>query len=273
MSKKSSIVPRGALPQHVAIIMDGNGRWASARNLDRLAGHRRGADVVRDITTFARELEIQHLTLYSFSSQNWRRPPREVAGLMQLLEEYCEGERQTLIDNQVRLETIGELERLPATTREALVKLKADTAHHQMMTLTLAIDYGSREELLRATQHIAQKVASGELEAMEINESTIRQHLYRNFPDPDLLIRTSGELRISNFLLWQLAYTELYFTDVLWPDFCRADFTAALHSFASRKRRYGALQEKGPESDLLCGPKSVPQPNQDLEPLGKVGSC
>ncbi|MEZ4271472.1 MAG: isoprenyl transferase [Myxococcota bacterium] len=237
--------PPRVRPSHVAIIMDGNGRWAGARDLARIEGHRRGADVVRDITTFARELEISYLTLYSFSAQNWCRPVEEVAGLMQLLEEYCDTERDTLMKNNIRLATIGELERLPPSTRYAVESLKRDTAANTMMTLTLAIDYGSREEMVIAVKRLLRDVASGQQSVDAVNESTLRQYFYApQMPDPDLVIRTSGEQRISNFLLWQIAYAELCFSEVLWPDFNREHFVAALHAFARRQRRYGATQEQ-----------------------------
>ena len=232
-------------PQHVAIIMDGNGRWATDRQQPRLEGHRKGADVVRDLTTFARELGIGHLTLYSFSRQNWRRPPTEVAGLMLLLEDYCASEHETLMKHQIRLKTIGELSRLPASTRRALQKAVDATAGNRMMTLTLAVDYGGREELVGAVKRLALDLRSKRLHAENIDESAISSRLDTAFmPDPDLLIRTSGELRISNFLLWQLAYAELHFTDVCWPDFTRAHFTHALWDFARRERRFGATAEQ-----------------------------
>ncbi len=223
--------------------MDGNGRWAQSRRLERLEGHRKGADVVRDITTFARELEIPYLTLYSFSVQNWRRPSREVAGLMELLEKYCVDERDTLMKNDIRLSTIGRLDRLPPSTRRALEAMKAESAGNRKMTLTLAVDYGGREELVGAVQQIARQGVAPEA----IDEALIASRLYTSeLPDPDLVIRTSGEVRVSNFLLWQIAYAELYFTDVLWPDFKREHFTAALRDYAERQRRYGAVDESEP---------------------------
>lgn len=230
-------------PSHVAVIMDGNGRWAAQRNLPRLEGHRRGADVVREITTFARELEIPYLTLYSFSVQNWRRPPEEVAGLFRLLEDYCSQERDTLMDNQIRLATIGDLDRLPQSTRDAVNGLKEETKNNRMMTLTLAVDYGAREEMISAARRIARAVEQGSLRSDAIDESKLKSFLYtHDMPDPDLLVRTSGELRLSNFLLWQAAYAELYFTEVHWPDFTRADFTAALDAYAQRARRFGGIE-------------------------------
>ena len=228
------------LPQHVAIIMDGNGRWACDHGLPRLEGHRRGADVVREITTFARELGIGFLTLYSFSRQNWRRPALEVAGLMALLEDFCGHERQTLMQHEIRLTTIGDISRLPHSTRTALTRLMQQTASNQQMTLCLAIDYGGREEILAAVNKLAADVAHGLRGSAAIDEGTFSEALQTHaLPDPDLLIRTSGEQRISNFLLWQLAYAELHFSEARWPEFTRQHFTQALHDYARRERRFG----------------------------------
>lgn len=226
--------------RHVAIIMDGNGRWAEERGLPRIEGHRRGARVVRDITTYARELGLDYLTLYSFSRQNWRRPPLEVAGLMGLLREYCEGERQTLMDNEIKLTTIGDTSRLPPKTRGALLKLCEDTRRNDKMTLCLALDYGGREEIVGAVRQLAAEVASQRLHPEDVTEATIQARLdTAQMPDPDLLLRTSGECRISNFLLWQLAYAELHFSQVRWPDFSREHFLSALGDYAQRQRRFG----------------------------------
>ncbi len=229
-------------PRHVAVIMDGNGRWAAEQSLPRLEGHRRGADVVRDITTFARELELRCLTLFSFSAQNWRRPPQEVAGLMLLLEEYCEQELPTLMENDIRLNVIGTLERFPDSTRRAVHDTMNQTATNRSMTLTLALDYGGREEMVAATQRLARDVAAGRLDPNDVDEDAISSRLdTAGLPDPDLIIRTSGEHRISNFLLFQLAYAELHFTTVRWPDFQRSDFAAALMEYAGRDRRFGGV--------------------------------
>jgi len=237
-------------PSHVAIIMDGNGRWASERGLPRLEGHRRGADVVRDITTFSRELGIRYLTLYSFSVQNWRRPAAEVAGLMDLLRDYCTRERATLMDNEIRLNTIGELSRLPDATREAITKLVDETAGNHAMTLTLALDYGGREEIVMAVRRLALEVKAKRLSPDAIDEGAINARLYTALmPDPDLVIRTSGEMRVSNFLLWQIAYAELHFAPVLWPDFTRQNFQAALNDFEERERRYGGVSGELNEGD------------------------
>ena len=239
-------VPQG-YPEHVAIIMDGNGRWAQERGERRLEGHRRGADVVRDITTCARELGIRYLTLYSFSRQNWRRPASEVAGLMTLLEDYCRCERDLLMRNEIRLVTIGDLNRLPNSTRRALENLAEETRNNAMMTMCLALDYGGREEIVGAVRRLAIDVQAQRLAPGAIDEAMIAARLdTAAMPDPDLLIRTSGERRVSNFLLWQLAYAELYFTKVRWPDFGRSHFAQALDDFAQRQRRFGATGDDVP---------------------------
>ena len=223
--------------------MDGNGRWAQELGLPRLEGHRRGAQVVRDITTFARELGISYLTLFSFSRQNWRRPADEVGGLMGLLEDYCRRERETLMRHEIRLRTIGQVARLPVSTRRALTTLAEQTADNRRMTLCLAVDYGAREEMVAAARRVAESVQRGALAPESIDEAAVADHLDTSgMPDPDLLIRTSGERRISNFLLWQLAYAELYFTPTCWPDFGRRDFAAALCDFAARERRFGGTR-------------------------------
>lgn len=241
-------------PRHVAVIMDGNGRWAADHNLPRLEGHRRGADVVRDITTFARELQIPYLTLYSFSRQNWRRPADEVAGLMALLEDYCARELATLMKNQIRLVTIGDTTRIPASTRQALTNLAAATANNRMMTLCLAVDYGGREEIVSAARRLVQDVQERRLNLEDIDEDTVSRRLdTAAMPDPDLLIRTSGERRVSNFLLWQLAYSEMHFTAARWPEFGRKHFVTALQDFATRQRRYGGTENlsKNPALSLV----------------------
>jgi len=205
--------------------------------LHRIEGHRQGANVVRDLTTYCRELEIGYLTLYSFSTENWRRPPLEVAGLMQLLEDYCAKERDTLMKHEIRLSLIGRSDRLPASTRQALESRIETTQYNNKMTLTLAIDYGSHEEIARAVTRLL--AAHPELKTIESHQ--IAQYLdTASLPLPDVLIRTSGEQRVSNFLLWQIAYAELCFTNVRWPDFTRAEFMACLKEFAKRDRRFGA---------------------------------
>jgi undecaprenyl diphosphate synthase len=248
---KARPADQAALPRHVAIIMDGNGRWAQERGDQRLAGHRAGAKTVREITTYCRELNIRYLTLYAFSSENWGRPEREVGGLMELLRDYLTEERRTLLDNDIELRTIGNTDRLPMFVRAVLAGVTSATRGLSGMRLTLALSYGSRDELLRATKAIARDVASGALQIDAINEDAVRARLDApDLPDPDLLIRTSGEMRISNFMLWQLAYTELFITPVAWPDFTRAQLDEALAAYAKRQRRFGLTsgQLSGQES-------------------------
>ncbi len=229
-----------AVPRHVGIIMDGNGRWAEMRGLPRLEGHREGSASVREVTRTARRVGLSALTLYAFSSQNWARPADEVAGLMDLLREYLQSERAELLDNGIRLNTIGEAEKLPRYVREPLERLKADSAHNQGMVLTLALSYGGREELIHATRQIAQAVANGQLDPARIGENDIESRLWTNgLPPLDLMVRTSGEFRVSNFLLWQMAYAELYFADVLWPDFRTEAFLRCLAHYQQRERRFG----------------------------------
>ncbi len=239
------------LPRHVAIIMDGNGRFAEERGQKRLEGHRAGARSVREITTYARELGVRYLTLYAFSTENWARPGDEVSGLMDLLREYLSEEKQTLLDNDIELRTIGETQKLPLPVRVLLDDVMGATRGLSGMRLTLALSYGSRDEILRAVRSLAVAVDRGELDPDEIGAAQLEQRLFtHDLPDPDLLIRTSGEQRISNFLLWQLAYAELYFTDVSWPAFTRASFDEALLAYRKRQRRFGltgAQVSKGAE--------------------------
>ncbi|MEW5848523.1 MAG: isoprenyl transferase [Myxococcota bacterium] len=237
--------PPGPLPAHVAIIMDGNGRWAQQRGALRLVGHREGARSVRRITTYAREIGIRYLTLYAFSSENWQRPEPEVAGLMMLLRDYLLEERATILDNNIRLTTIGNTDSLPAFVQDPLVELMRDSSECDGMTLTLALSYGGRQELVRACQSLAASVARGELKPESITAETLANRLdTAGMPDPDLLIRTSGEMRVSNFMLWQLAYAELYVTETLWPDFDEEAFNTALAAYQRRSRRFGLTGEQ-----------------------------
>jgi undecaprenyl diphosphate synthase len=232
--------PASGVPKHVAIIMDGNGRWAEARGLPRIAGHEAGAESVREITRACREAGVQALTLYSFSTENWKRPPEEVAALMALLARYLVQERSEILENGVQLRTIGQTERLPLAVRAALKELSFASRNNRGMTLTLALSYGGRAEIVEAAQSLARKAAAGRLRPDAIDESAFAAELgTAGLPDPDLMIRTSGELRLSNFLLWQLAYAELYVTDTHWPDFRRAELVRAFESFKRRERRYG----------------------------------
>ncbi len=231
-----------ALPTHVAIIMDGNGRWAAQRNLPRVEGHRRGAESVRAVLRCASKLGIQHLTLYAFSVENWNRPKEEVNTLMKFLARYLKTEQQEMNQNNVRLRAIGQLDRLPKFVREQLDATIASLDQNTGTTLNLALSYGARTELVDAARAIATKAQSGEMAPADIDEQTLSDHLYTaGMPDPDLLIRTSGEMRVSNFLLWQISYAELVVTERLWPDFGEADFRAALEEFAARDRRFGKV--------------------------------
>jgi undecaprenyl diphosphate synthase len=233
------------LPRHVAIIMDGNGRWARQRGRPRLDGHRQGAESVRDVTRAAREIGIEALTLYAFSAQNWQRPPDEVVGLMELLLKFVHQERAEILDNHIRLRAVGEIERLPDFVRAPLEELCRVSREHRGMVLCLALSYGGREALVHAMRHLAAESVAGRLRPETIDETAVDEALWtRGLPPVDLLIRTSGEQRLSNFLLWEAAYAELYFTDVLWPDFDRRHFIAALEDFGRRERRYGLVPEQ-----------------------------
>jgi undecaprenyl diphosphate synthase len=238
----SNIVPPpDASPRHIAIIMDGNGRWAQARGLPRIAGHRRGAEAVRRTLTAAGELGIPYLTLFGFSSENWKRPIAEVDDLMGLLRHYLRGEIAELHRNGVRLRVIGERGRLSADIVTLITNAEALTRDNAGVNLTIALSYGGRAEIIAAMRALAAKAAAGALRPEQIDEATVADHLFTaDIPDPDLLIRTSGEQRISNFLLWQCAYAELVFTKTLWPDFGRADLEAAIADYGCRDRRYGA---------------------------------
>ncbi len=233
--------PRERLPRHVGIIMDGNGRWARARGLPREDGHDRGADSVRTVVRAARKVGIEALTLFAFSSQNWDRPPEEVFHLMELLRRYLVQERAEILDNGIRLVTVGEAERLPPLVRDPLGELMAASAHNRDMILCLALSYGGREMLTKAVREMCRAVAAGRLDPESVEVATVETYLEsaRLLPPLDLLIRTSGEHRISNFFLWETAYAELYFTDKQWPEFDRDDLMAALADFARRERRFG----------------------------------
>jgi undecaprenyl diphosphate synthase len=228
------------VPVHVAIIMDGNGRWAEQRKRPRLFGHKAGVDSVRAVVETAREEGVRYLTLYAFSTENWQRPPLEVTGLMGLLKTYLKGELATMLKNDIRMECIGDQGRLPEDVADLLHETIAKTAHCKAMQLNLALNYGGRLEMVRAVQQIAAQCREGALDPLEVDETTISSALYTSGqPDPDLLIRTGGERRLSNFLLWQASYAELYFTSTMWPDFRRDQFLEALSSFSDRQRRFG----------------------------------
>jgi len=232
------------IPEHVAIIMDGNGRWARAHGLDRLEGHWRGYRTLKRIVYAADEQGVRYLTVYGFSTENWRRPDREVDGLMQLMLTAIRAEIDELMDNGIRVRIIGRLHELPEELEQEFLSAMARTSHNTRMTFTLAINYGGRLEIVDAVRAIATEVASGSLHPDAINAETISAHLYApDMPDPDLLIRTAGEMRLSNYLLWQSAYSELWVTPTLWPDFTPEDFSVAVADYQKRIRRFGAVVE------------------------------
>jgi len=236
---------QGTVPDHVAIIMDGNGRWAHRRDMPRIRGHRAGADSVRSIVEASRYLGLDVLTLYAFSSENWNRPDDEVTGLMTLFDVYIDKERQRLVDNEIRLQVIGNRTKLPEALDESIAELEEETAEFGQMLLQVAVSYGAREEILQATRRIAAEARDGTVDPGELDESQFREYLYtEGQPDPDLLIRTSGEKRLSNFLLWQLAYSEFCFVETLWPDFDEHEFVDVLRTFDDRERRFGKTAEQ-----------------------------
>ncbi len=233
---------KNTLPAHVAIIMDGNGRWAKQRHLPRVEGHRQGVESVRTVIRTAGEIGIKYLTLYAFSAENWNRPKDEVDALMQYLARYLKTEVHELNRSKVRLEAIGQIYRLPEYVQQQLEKTKAALAHNNGLTLILALSYGGRIEIVEAARKIAEKVRQGLIEPGEITPELFAQHLYTgHWPDPDLLIRTSGELRVSNFLLWQISYAEFVVVPTLWPEFRKPQFLAAIEEYAQRHRRFGGL--------------------------------
>ncbi len=232
----------GAVPRHVAIIMDGNGRWARERHLPRALGHRNGMKSVREAVEGSIQAGLEVLSLFAFSQENWQRPVTEVTALMSLLEEYIEREKAELVANGVRVRVLGDLERLSPAARDAVDSVVNATASNDRLTVQLFISYGARAELVRAARRLAEAAVAGRLDPADIDDDAFRAQLYTNgSPDPDLLIRTSGEQRISNFMLWQLAYTELHIIPVLWPDFTRRDLFAAILEYQSRERRFGKV--------------------------------
>lgn len=229
-------------PQHVAIIMDGNGRWAKARNMPRAMGHRQGAETLKKLLGHCLELNIKHLTLYAFSSENWGRPATEVNDLMGLLQLYIEKEAKLLIENKIRLRVIGDTSLLDEKLQGRIQKVVDKTAQFDTLHLTIALSYGSRQEIAHSVRELAENAANGIINLSDITEETIANHLYtRDLPDPDLLIRTGGEQRLSNFLLWQCAYTELYFTETYWPEFTGEHLREAIDAYQRRERRYGTV--------------------------------
>lgn len=240
-----------AVPQHVAVILDGNGRWAKRRGMPRNYGHTAGAKNVEPICRAAYELGIKYLTFYAFSTENWNRPKSEVDALMKLLENYLKNCIQTADKNDMRVRVIGDLSRLTQELRDRIAALEEASAHNGGLNLTIAINYGSRDEMLRAVRRIAAECADGKLAPEEIDEARFAACLdTHDLPDPDLLIRTSGEQRLSNYLLWQLAYAEFYFTDVLWPDFSKKDLKEAVAAYSRRDRRYGGVKKDTEEEHV-----------------------
>ena len=245
MPDKSNITTLKPLPRHVAIIMDGNGRWARRRYMPRIMGHRQGARTVKEIVTAARELNIPYLTLYAFSKENWSRPAEEVNGLMDLLYEYLQKELDELLGKRIRLRAIGEIEALPDRVHDLLMETMEKTSRNYEMQLILALSYGGRSEIIEAAQRFARKCLKGEMNPEDLDEASFRSFLYAgDIPDPDLIIRTSGEKRLSNFLLFQAAYAELYITSTLWPDFEKKEFLKALNDYRRRERRFGMTSDQ-----------------------------
>jgi len=240
-----NIVLSGHIPDHIAIIMDGNGRWARERSLPRIAGHREGINSVREITRLCGEIEVKHLTLYTFSTENWQRPKTEVSALMTLLLKTINKEIKELHKNNVKFTVIGDLTMFPRSTKNGLQDGIALTQDNRGLNLCLALNYGSRQEMIDAIQNLASKVQSGEMGPEEINEAIFSDALYtKGIPDPDLLIRTSGECRLSNFLLWQSAYTEIFMTEKYWPEFREDQLMDAIHDYQLRERRFGKISEQ-----------------------------
>jgi undecaprenyl diphosphate synthase len=233
------------LPQHVAIIMDGNGRWAKQRGMNRIRGHEEGTKSVRTIVRATRELGVPWLTLYAFSEENWRRPKYEVKALMVILKRFLKSELREMLDNGICFQAIGRLHKLPKDVQKTLRETAEQTAHDRNMVLTLALSYGGRQEITDAARKMVERVEAGELRASDISEALVSEHLYTaNIPDPDLLIRTSGECRVSNFLLWQIAYAEIYVTPTYWPDFRKEQYVEALIEYQKRERRFGATGDQ-----------------------------
>ena len=232
------------LPKHVAAIMDGNGRWAKKRAMNRVRGHEEGTESVRVIVRTSRNIGIKYLTLYAFSEENWRRPRHEIAALMSILKRFLKSELPEMLENGIRLKAIGSIDKLPEDARKILASTIEKTAENEDMTLSLALSYGSRQEISRAVKKIAMKVQAGDIKVDDITEDIINENLYTaDIPEPDLLIRTSGEYRLSNFLLWQSAYTEIFVTPTLWPDFREEEYIKALADFQKRERRFGGTRD------------------------------
>jgi len=246
---EKSILDQGRVPRHVAIIMDGNGRWAQSRNLPRIMGHKAGSESAKDIVRTARELNMEVLTLYAFSTENWKRPAVEVQGLMTLLKAYLKSEVNNMLENNIALRCIGAIEGLPSDVQKVVHRAIRDTApktgEKPALILNLALNYGSRSEIVRAARIMATKCVSGQFDPEDFTEGLFASHLFTGgLPDPDLLIRTGGEARLSNFLLWQLSYAELYITETMWPDFREEGFLTAIRDYQARERRFGQTSEQ-----------------------------
>ncbi len=234
---------RSKLPSHLAVIMDGNGRWAKKRLLNRIMGHEKGADTVRMVVRTCREIGLSYLTLYAFSTENWQRPKTEVSALMSLLKRFLISERKEMVDNNIRFNVIGQIHRLPAEVVHEIEQSMAATAKNNGMGLNLALSYGGRAEILKAAREIAREAKAGSLDPEALSEEDISGHLYTaGMPDPELLIRTSGEMRVSNFMLWQIAYSEIHITPTLWPDFTQDELIRILKDFENRERRFGRVE-------------------------------
>ncbi|GAB6096566.1 isoprenyl transferase [Desulfatiferula olefinivorans] len=232
------------VPAHVAVIMDGNGRWAKKRLLNRVKGHEKGSETVRTIVRASREIGVRYLTLYAFSTENWGRPKAEVAALMSLLKKFIQSEKKQMMDNRIRLNALGRIDRLPDDVASALRGAMAETRNNDGMCLNLALSYGSRDEITGMVQTLARKVKDGEIDVTDIDEAMVSGHLFTaGMPDPDLMIRTSGEMRISNFLMWQLSYAEIYFSPTLWPDFSEEEYLGIIADYQNRDRRFGKVSE------------------------------
>ncbi|MFB6229950.1 MAG: isoprenyl transferase [Salinibacter sp.] len=247
--RQLAVLERGELPPHIACIMDGNGRWAKQRGKSRVVGHHEGVSSVRDITEACAELGVDYLTLYTFSTENWERPDSEIDALMELLVQTVKEERSTLLENDVRLRLIGNVSQLPASCQKTMARTEEETANNDRMTLTLALSYSGRWEILEAARQLARMAAEGEVDPDEIDASCFEKQLdTAGMPDPDLLIRTGGEYRLSNFLLWQSAYTELYITENFWPEFRREQLYGAIRSYQDRDRRFGRVSNTSGDS-------------------------
>ena len=245
-SSKSSFIHTdidvAKIPLHVAVIMDGNGRWAKQRLFNRIKGHEKGVNTVRTVVRASREIGISHLTLYAFSTENWQRPKNEVNALMAILVKFLKSEKKEMMDNNIRLNAIGQIKRLPENVQQELDKIMVLTNKNNGMQLHLALSYGGRWEIVQMVRRIALKVKDGQIDADLITPEIVSKHLCTNsIPDPDLLIRTSGEMRVSNFLLWQIAYTEIYVTDTLWPDFTKDEYLSIIKTYQQRERRFGGV--------------------------------